>query len=136
MGDTSGVCYNCLNGFHKGCDNKNCTCKKSKHITWWWKEMGMQNDISRWANDVFGKPVSNIQIASRANEEMAELLNTLSMNDKSIEAIEECADIVICLYRLASELEESLNDAIDKKMKKNINRKWNTKGNGIGYHKK
>ena len=36
-GDISGVCYNCLNGFHKGCHDKTCTCRKKKHKYWWWK---------------------------------------------------------------------------------------------------
>lgn len=36
-GDTSGVCYSCLNGDHKNCGNENCTCKKKEHKSWWWK---------------------------------------------------------------------------------------------------
>lgn len=35
--DISGVCYNCLNGFHKGCDDANCKCRETNHKSWWWK---------------------------------------------------------------------------------------------------
>lgn len=38
-GDTSGVCYNCLNGFHEGCSYgpDQCSCNKNNHKEWWWK---------------------------------------------------------------------------------------------------
>lgn len=32
-----GVCYNCLNGLHTGCDNKNCKCKHFGHFVWWFR---------------------------------------------------------------------------------------------------
>lgn len=35
-GDTSGVCYSCLNGQHKQCDG-NCKCALANHKSWWWK---------------------------------------------------------------------------------------------------
>jgi NTP pyrophosphatase (non-canonical NTP hydrolase) len=97
--------------------------------------MKTQKYINNWANDVFGKPISHIQIASRANEEMAELLNSLSLNDNNEKAEEECADVVICLYRLAEEMGFDLNGAVNKKMTINIKREWHTDNNGIGYHK-
>ncbi len=36
-GDTSGVCYNCLNGGHGICEGNGCRCALSNHSPWWWK---------------------------------------------------------------------------------------------------
>jgi hypothetical protein len=36
-GDYSGVCYNCLNGYHNGCDVDGCKCAEKNHKPWWWK---------------------------------------------------------------------------------------------------
>jgi hypothetical protein len=59
-----------------------------------------QTAIAKWAAQTFGTPPSNISIAARANEEMAELLRGLSKNDNDPAAALEVADIVIVLARL------------------------------------
>jgi NTP pyrophosphatase (non-canonical NTP hydrolase) len=93
-----------------------------------------QQSISRWADTTFGLPHSNLRIATRANEEMAELLAKLAVNDTTPEAVEEVADIVIVLYRLVENHSRSLHDAIDAKMAINRGRNWALDGTGHGYH--
>ncbi len=93
-----------------------------------------QESITKWANETFGRSASNLRIAIRANEEMAELLRALSVDDAHEKALEECADVVIVLLRLISYLGGDLNEAIDQKMAINRSRQWNLDGNGHGYH--
>jgi len=93
-----------------------------------------QHTISQWANQTFGPVGSNARVAARANEEMAELLRALTVDDASPKAAEEIADIFIVLYRLGERLGVNLHDEIDRKMKTNRLRKWNRDGSGHGYH--
>lgn len=93
-----------------------------------------QASISRWAFDTFGPASSNVRVATRANEEMAELLRALAADDKHPKAAEEIADVVIVLYRLATRLEVDLHEVIDRKMATNRNREWNRDNSGHGYH--
>lgn len=93
-----------------------------------------QKSISDWADQTFGRVHSNMPIAVRANQEMAELLKELALNDDSNEAVEEIADIVIVLYRLAEYHHRNLGDAIDAKMAINRTRKWSLDAAGQGYH--
>lgn len=93
-----------------------------------------QDSISVWANETFGPSGSNIRVAARANEEMAELLRALSVDDHHPKAAEEMADVVIVLYRLAWRLGVDLHFEIDRKMTLNRKREWKQDGSGHGYH--
>lgn len=93
-----------------------------------------QESVSAWAVQTFGPVGSNLRVAARANEEMAELLRCLSVDDNSPNAPEECADVIIVLMRLLDRFEANMHDAIDAKMAKNRQRKWEKDGSGHGYH--
>ena len=90
--------------------------------------------VCRWAEETFGTIGSTMRTAARANEEMAELLRALSVDDNHPKAAEECADIVIILCRVAERLGTKLWDAVEKKMAINRQRVWNLDGTGHGYH--
>lgn len=94
-----------------------------------------QATINQWISETFGPAGSNFSVAARANEEMAELLMALAINDRHPKALEEAADIVIILYRLAERLGGDLQTAISMKMAINRKREWNV-ANGHGYHVK
>jgi NTP pyrophosphatase (non-canonical NTP hydrolase) len=93
-----------------------------------------QVTVSDWADRAFGPATSNIRIAARANEEMAELLRALSIDDRSSKAPEEIADVVIILYRLARNLGADLHTEINLKMAVNRGREWKRDATGHGYH--
>jgi len=96
--------------------------------------METQRTISDWAEATFGPASSNVRVAARANEEMAELLRALSADDNNPEAVEEAADVVIVLYRLASRMGTDLHEVIDKKMEINRRRTWKPFGDEHSYH--
>jgi NTP pyrophosphatase (non-canonical NTP hydrolase) len=83
-----------------------------------------QESISAWIEQTFGTAGSNICVATKANEEMAELLSILAINDQHPLAAEEIADIVILCYRLATRLGVDLHDQVDKKMAVNRTSFW------------
>lgn len=93
-----------------------------------------QKTISDWANETFGPATSNMRIATRANEEMAELLRALAADDYSPKAGEEIADILIVLCRVAERLGVSIESEVYKKMAINRAREWKKDGTGHGYH--
>jgi len=93
-----------------------------------------QESISLWATDSFGSSGSNLSVAVRANEEMAELLAKLRDRDDDPEAAIEAADVIIVLMRLFSRFEVDFNDVIDAKMQLNRKRKWRRTETGHGYH--
>ena len=93
-----------------------------------------QERISRWTLETFGEPRSNLAIAVRANEEMAELLRALSLDDWSPYAREEVADVVITLCRLVTRLEGDMARDINEKMERNLLRRWSIDSNGLGDH--
>lgn len=69
------------------------------------------------------------------NEEVAELLAKMSNATVSLSAIiEECADVQIVLYVLASRLHIDLDAEVQKKMAVNRARKWKLDGSGCGQH--
>ena len=96
--------------------------------------METQTSVTEWADATFGTKQSNLSIATRANQEMAELLMCLTKDDRSPHAVEECADIVIVLMRLVDRAGCSLGEAIDAKMAINRQRVWRLDGHGHGYH--
>ena len=94
-----------------------------------------QASISAWAEATFGPVGSNARVAARANEEMAELLRALTIDDTNfVAAIEEAADVFIVLYRLAERLGVDIHAVIDAKMKVNRARTWVKDGLGCGKH--
>jgi len=95
-----------------------------------------QQTISDWADETFGAAGSNVRVAARANEEMAELLRALATDENHPKAPEEIADIVIILSRLATRLGVNIDEEIEKKMTINRARIWKRDGSGHGYHVK
>lgn len=95
-----------------------------------------QATVTKWCEDTFGAASSNARVAARANEELAELLKDLTRNDADGHAIEEAADVVIILYRLAARMGRDLLGEVDRKMAINRQRKWNVGPDGHGYHVK
>lgn len=93
-----------------------------------------QQTIARWARDTFGEAKSNLSVAIRANEEMAEMLACLNRNDDDQHAAEEAADVIITLCVMFERLGVDIVAEIDRKMKVNRERQWRLDGNGHGYH--
>ena len=90
--------------------------------------------VGEWCLSTFGPTSSNIRIAIRLNEELAELLKELSQDDNSKDAAKEMADVQIVLYHLAWLMNVDLEEEVNKKMLINRNRKWKLDSNGCGYH--
>src|SRR4051794_8490622 len=93
-----------------------------------------QATITEWIETTFGPVGSNARTAARANEEMAELIKAVIIDDRHPKLAEEMADIVIVLYRLATHLGVDLMEEVNKKMIINRNREWKLDGSGCGYH--
>jgi NTP pyrophosphatase (non-canonical NTP hydrolase) len=93
-----------------------------------------QRSVAAWAAETFGPASSNARVAARANEEMAELLRVLTVDDEHPKAAEEIADVVIVLYRLAECFGIDLHGEIDRKMQVNRSREWKLDATGHGYH--
>jgi NTP pyrophosphatase (non-canonical NTP hydrolase) len=93
-----------------------------------------QHAIHEWQNATFGEPRSNLGIAVRANEEMAELLRCLARDDNDSAARAEVADVVIVLCRLAERLGGTIVRDVDDKMEVNVRRIWTRRGDGHGQH--
>ena len=79
--------------------------------------------MAKWTAETFG-PVSLERIATRANEEMQELLADPS-------DVTEAADVCIVLSRYPG-----IEEAINRKMAVNRGRQWKLNGDGSGYHVK
>lgn len=95
-----------------------------------------QSTIEVWSRETFGKPSSNLRIAIRANEEMAELLRALAIDDTNPKAASEIADVLIVLYGVAEGLGVHLATEVNRKMAINRRRIWELDGTGHGYHVK
>lgn len=95
-----------------------------------------QQQISDWADRTFGTAYDALTIGVRANEEMAELLTALAADrvGESAKVMEELADVVIVLKRLAAIHGGDLDAAIDRKMDINAKRDWKLRGDGTGFH--
>lgn len=65
--------------------------------------METQESVSAWAEKTFGPAGSNLRVAARVNEELAELLRAVSADDRE-KALDEAADVVIVAYRLGHRL--------------------------------
>lgn len=95
-----------------------------------------QATISAWIEETFGPAGSNARVLARANEEMAELLRSVTIDDAHPDIPEEMADVVIVLYRVAARLGVDLLEEVAKKMAVNRARRWERDGSGCGYHVK
>lgn len=93
-----------------------------------------QRAIVEWQNATFGEPRSNLGIAIRANEEMAELLRCLSSNDTDQAARAEIADVVTVLCRLSERLGGTIVGDVEAKMEVNAKRVWKRGRDGHGRH--
>lgn len=96
------------------------------------KETGV--GIAEWAQKTFGLATSGARVAARANEEMAELLRVTTSGQPSTAIVNECADVVIVLARLAWMNGADLFEAVDAKMAVNRVREWKLDATGHGYH--
>jgi NTP pyrophosphatase (non-canonical NTP hydrolase) len=97
-------------------------------------KMETEATIVAWADETFGPTSSNIRVAARANEEMAELLRALSADDNHPKAAAEIADVVIVLMRCARNLGTTVDAEVQRKMAINRGRIWNKDSTGHGYH--
>lgn len=95
-----------------------------------------QQQITQWSEKTFGMDWDAGQLAARANTEMAEVMahSADHADGWKDQVLEECADVMIVLYRLASKCGGDLQSAVDRKMEINIKRKWDLDGNGRGKH--
>lgn len=87
--------------------------------------METQESITKWGDETFNRSPTNLRIAIRALKELVELLDALVKDDNSTEAPSEIADVVIIMNGLASRLNVSLIDEVNKKMEINRSREWN-----------
>lgn len=71
-----------------------------------------QATIQAWADETFGHSTDALCLAVRANTEMAELLRALAAPDSPEACAEECADVMIVLYRVANVGRHDLHQAI------------------------
>jgi hypothetical protein len=71
-------------------------------------------------------------------EEIDELTDLKGVDPSLIEfglkVRDECADIIITMFRVAEKLDFDLLKAVDCKMALNRERKWKVSPQGIGYH--
>lgn len=93
-----------------------------------------QKSISEWIEATFGPAGSNARVVARANEEMAELLRDVTIDDAHPNIPDEIADVFIVLYRVATRMGVDVHAEIDRKMTINRARKWALDGSGCGYH--
>ena len=63
-----------------------------------------QRTICDWALNTFGPSGSNLRVAARANEEMAELLRAVTAKAPWHDILEEAADVLIVLARVGERL--------------------------------
>lgn len=71
-----------------------------------------QETITQWIEETFGAAGSNARVVARANEEMAEMVRSVTIDDAHADLAEE----------------------VDKKMVVNRARTWKLDGSGCGYH--
>lgn len=93
-----------------------------------------QYTICDWANKTFGFAGLNASV-ERMLKEVEELKAIKLTEMKDGEKIaDECADILITLYRIADVLGYNLHATVDYKMEINRGRKWKSNGDGTGQH--
>lgn len=93
-----------------------------------------QSSICTWADATFGK-ASLGSSARRMEEEIGELAGAVASGRADLIA-NECADVLITMYRLAEVLHFDLAGAVVVKMAVNRGRTWVSHGDGTGQHVK
>lgn len=68
-----------------------------------------QATITKWCEETFGEVSSNFDLATRVNEEMAEMLAAFRTEEGRRKVPEEAADVVITITRLATRLGAALD---------------------------
>lgn len=68
-----------------------------------------QNSIVAWADATFGKSDDLMRLTVRAHSEVAELLRAVFASDSADKISEECADVMIILYRVAAQMDFNLD---------------------------
>ncbi len=95
-----------------------------------------QATIEKWRAETFGGRPTPVNMAVRANEEMAELIRAVTNPDppgcKEIAA--EAADVLIVLYGVATMAGFDLHRAVDAKMAVNRARRWTRDKAGRSHH--
>lgn len=90
-----------------------------------------QGTICNWADETFGF-CSRQAAMYRMFVEVEELKD---VNKDDFEKVSnECADILITLYRVAHCYNFDLHATVDHKMQVNRDRKWKSNGDGTGQH--
>jgi len=110
----------------------------------WYNE---QERIHEWAEITFGSPTHLAPLHKRVLSEVDELNQEVGMLGeglllKQLRSMlvtrrrigQECADIVITLFRLCGAIGVDLMDEVDKKQTVNEGRKWRSFGDGTGQH--
>ena len=94
-----------------------------------------QKTINDWSIKTFG-PVKNMQKSiDRMVEEVNELQDQAEVDIDDFDKISnECADILITLYQVATTFGFDLHACVDHKMQINRARKWKLNGDGTGQH--
>lgn len=94
-----------------------------------------QKTINEWAVATFGSPTPTRSIKRMIEEvmELEEVCDSNDINDTG-KVANECADILITLYQVASTFRFDLHGAVDSKMQINRARKWKIAGDGTGQH--
>lgn len=92
--------------------------------------------VTEWVNGAFGISDNPFRRATRANEEMAELLTAIASGEPPEKIGEEAADVAILMHLICGRLGLDLNEQVAKKMAKNRSRQWRVDATGCGYHVK
>jgi NTP pyrophosphatase (non-canonical NTP hydrolase) len=93
-----------------------------------------QSTITKWQLETFGK-ISLFAAFKRARKEWRELQDKIDAHAKTIDLVDEAADVVIVLYAFAEAMGLDLHEAVDRKMAINRSREWVLNGDGTGQHK-
>lgn len=93
-----------------------------------------QGTIVHWAHATFGAPTQLATVYERCADEFIELEEEVYGNRDKDKIANECADVFIVLCQVAEFVGADLQEAINRKMEKNRNRKWAITGEGVGQH--
>ncbi len=94
-----------------------------------------QTTLNAWADDTFGKLTHIDPLMERFHDEVDELQTAVHF-DPPEKIVEEAADCVMMLYRIAGYYGLDIHEAIDKKMVVNREKEWVRDGFGNGKHVK
>ena len=95
----------------------------------------LQQRISEWADLTFGR-AQVLPSLRRVQSELLELESAIQPGEAIAPAAEEAADVLICLFRLASVVGFDLLAEAERKHAINLGRHWKLNGDGTGQHVK